>query len=152
MGATGQNDVGIVADLNNQVNEGPGGETNNTLSFIYTADAPLYTAAPATGTLTLNDFQTTTLDGGSDEIQWSAGGIVPMATTQLARLTGFTSFENTHRDAVLAAPLSNTAVTPISAGDLIGFVADGSGAPGVIEVLSATPGGQITFRFRVYQP
>jgi ABC-type branched-subunit amino acid transport system substrate-binding protein/uncharacterized protein YgiM (DUF1202 family) len=151
-GPTGPKDVGIVADLNNQVNEGPGGETNNTLSYIYTADAPLYTAAPATGTLTLNDFQTVSLDAGSDEIQWSAGGIVPMATTQLARLTGFSSFENTHRDAVLAAPLSNTAVTPISAGDLIGFVADGSGAPGVIEVLSATSGGQITFRFRVYQP
>ncbi len=151
-GPTGQQDVGIVADLNNQVNEGPQGETNNTLSFMYIADAPLLTIAPATGTLTLNDFQTVSLDGGSDEIQWSAGGIVPMASTQLARLTGFSSFETTHRDAVLAAPLSNTAITPISAGDLIALVSDGSSAPGVIEVLNATPGGQMTFRYRMYQP
>ncbi|MEL6309855.1 MAG: ABC transporter substrate-binding protein, partial [Chloroflexota bacterium] len=78
-GDTGLQRVSIIADLNNQVAEGTAGEANNS-SFIfnYVADDPLLTTAPATGATTLNETGVATLDGGTNDIQWGGGGLVPL--------------------------------------------------------------------------
>ncbi|MGB7341928.1 MAG: ABC transporter substrate-binding protein [Phototrophicaceae bacterium] len=151
-GATGLYNVAIIADLNNQVNEGVAGESNNNAFVLsYIADAPLLTTAPATGTITLGETNVVSLDGGTNDIQWGGGAVVPLAATQLVQLTGFASFNTVHRDAIAAAPLISIGVLNITPGMLIGIRTDTEGKYGVLQVISATPGNQITFNYRMYQ-
>jgi branched-chain amino acid transport system substrate-binding protein len=149
-GVTGPYNVTIVADLNNQVNEGAGEANNSSFLFSYIADAPLNTNFTPIGAITLNETGVATLDGGSDDIQWGGGGIVPLGGTEIGILNGFSSLDAVHRDAIAAASLVNAPLTNITAGMLIGIQADGSGKHGVLQVISATPGGQITFNYRMY--
>lgn len=149
-GGTGTQNVTIVADLNNQVNEGAGEGNNSDFILTYIADAPLLTTAQAIGTITLNDLGTATLDASGEDIQWGGGGIVPLGATQLGVLNGFSSFENVHRDAVANATLQNLAITTVSPGMLIGILTDTGGKYGVLQIISAQPGGQLIFNYRMY--
>jgi len=150
-GATGPQNVTIVADLNNQVNEGTAGEANNGAFILnYIADAPLLTTAQAIGTLVLNDLGVASLDGGTQDIQWGGGGLVPLGATKLAILNGFNDANAVHRDAIANAGLANAPITNISAGMLIGIQTDTEGKYGLIQVVSAQGGGQITFNYRMY--
>ncbi|MEO1288359.1 MAG: ABC transporter substrate-binding protein [Chloroflexota bacterium] len=152
-GATGPYNVAIIADLNNQVNEGVAGEANNnTFVLQYVADAPLLTSAPATGTITLNETNVVSVDGGSDDIQWGGGAIVPLGATELVQLTGFSNFNAVHRDAIANnTGLQNVGILNITPGMLIGVLTDTEGKYGVIQVLSVTPGSQISFNYRMYE-
>lgn len=150
-GATGPQNVTIVADLNNQVNEGTAGEANNGAFILnYVADAPLLTTAQAIGTITLNDLGVSVLDGGSQDIQWGGGGLVPLGATKLGILNGFNNVNAVHRDAIANTALSNMPLTNISAGMLIGVQTDTEGKYGLIQVVSAQAGGQIVFNYRMY--
>lgn len=149
-GGTGLQDVAIVADLNSQVAEGQAGEQNNVFSFMYIADAPLLTLATPTGTLTVADLGTVTLDGGSQDIQWGGGGIVPLGATRLVRLQNFTDFNQVHRDAIANAALQNLAVVNAQPGELIGIETDGGTKYGVLQIISAVAGGNVTFTYRMY--
>jgi ABC-type branched-subunit amino acid transport system substrate-binding protein len=149
-GATGPQTITIVADLNQQVNEGAGEANNSSFQFTYVADAPLLTSAPATGTLTLNELGTISLDGSGDDIQWGGGGIAPLGATELVLLTNFSSFASVHRDAVAASNLQNIPIGNIQAGMLIGFQTDGGAKHGVLEIVSANPGVSVTFNYRTY--
>lgn len=141
----------IVADLNNQVNEGTAGEANNGAFILnYVADAPLLTTAQAIGTITLNDLGVSVLDGGSQDIQWGGGGLVPLGATKLGILNGFNNVNAVHRDAIANTALSNMPLTNISAGMLIGVQTDTEGKYGLIQVVSAQAGGQIVFNYRMY--
>jgi ABC-type branched-subunit amino acid transport system substrate-binding protein len=148
-GATGPYNVTVVADLNNQINEGAG-ETNN-MAFLYSyiADAPLNTGFTPIGSITLNDLGVATLDGGTDDIQWGGGGIVPLGSTEIGVLTGFTSMDSVHRDAIAAASLANVPLSNVTPGMLIGIQTD-SGKFGVLQVISAQNGGQMSFNYRIY--
>ena len=150
-GPTGPQDVTIVADLNNQVPESTTGEANND-DFIlnYIADAPLLTTAQATGQITLSETGVTALDGGMEDVQWGGGGLVALGSTELVRLTNFTSFNNVHRDAIASAPLANQIITPVTNGMLTGIRTDGGLKYGVIEVVNAVAGSQLTFNYRMY--
>ncbi|GAB5489854.1 MAG: hypothetical protein Phog2KO_00690 [Phototrophicaceae bacterium] len=150
-GATGAYNVGIIADLNNQIDEGTVGESNNnTFIYPYILDAPLLTTAPAVGTITLNETDVITLDGGSTDIQWGGGSVVPLGATGLVQLTGFTTMDAVHRDAIASASLMNTPLLNITPGMLIGIQTDGGGKYGVLQVISVTPGSQISFNYRIY--
>ncbi len=149
-GASGPQSVPIIADLNNEVNEGTAGEANNnTFFFNYIADAPLFPANP-TGTVTIGDLATFTLDAGSADIQWGGGGLVPLGGTQLALLNGYGSLDPVHYSVVAAAPFSNLAITPLFNGQVIAIKTDGGAKLAVIQVISAQSGGNLTFTFRVY--
>lgn len=151
-GSTGPYNVAIIADLNNQVAESPAGEANNS-SFVYSyvADAALLTTAPAIGTVTLNETNVLTLDNGSNDIQWGGGAIVPLGATGLVQLAGFSNMDAVHHDAIASAPLANIGILNITPGMLIGIQTDTEGKYGVLQVISATPGNQITFNFRMYE-
>lgn len=149
-GATGPQDVTIVADLNNQVNEGTGEANNSAFILRYIADAPLLTTAQAAGTLTLTELGTTSLDGGTQDIQWGGGGLVPLGATQLGILTGFNSFEAVHRDAIFNATKQNVAINPVTNGMMIAVRTDGGQKYGVIQVVQAVGGSQVTFNYRMY--
>ena len=150
-GNTGAYNVAIIADLNNQVAEGVNGENNNSaFVYSYVADDPLLTTAPAVGTITLNETGVISLDGGTTDIQWGGGSIVPLGATGLVQLTGFTTMDAVHRDAIASAPLMNTSLLNITPGMLVGVRTDTEGKYGVLQVISVTPGSQITFNFRMY--
>jgi len=149
-GPTGPQNVTIVADLNNQVNEGPGENNNSAFILNYVADAPLLTTAPATATLTLPDTGTVTLDGVGDDIQWGAGGIVPLGMTELSMLQGFANMEQVHRDAIANSNLMNAPILAVTPGMLIGIRTQNASKFGVIQIISATAGGNITFNYRMY--
>lgn len=151
-GGTGPQPVTIVADLNNQVNEGQAGEANNSTFILnYIADAPLLTSAPATGTFAINDLGTAAFDGGTDDIQWGAGGIVPLGNTQLVRLSNFSNLEQVHRDAIANATLQPAPITNVTAGELIGILTDTEGKYGVLQIVNVVPGGAATVTYRMYE-
>lgn len=149
-GATGPNNISIIADLNNQVNEGVGENNNASYIYSYVADDPLLSSASAIGTVTLNELDVVALDGGSNDIQWGGGAIVPLGATKLIQLTGFTSFDAVHRDAIANAPLTNVGVLNITPGMLVGIQTEGGNKYGVLQVISVAPGSQITFNYRMY--
>lgn len=152
-GQTGPQNPTIVADLNNQVNEGTAGEANNgAFLFNYIADAPLLTGAQATGTITLQETQTFSLDGGAAaaDIQWGGGGLVPLGSTRLVQLNNFNSFDQVHRDAIATSNLQNIPINPVQAGTLIGVLTDGGTKHGVLQITQAQPGVSITFNYRMY--
>ena len=150
-GATGAYNVGIIADLNNQVAEGIAGESNNnTFVYPYIADAPLLTSASAVGTITLNETDVVSLDAGSTDIQWGGGSVVPLGATGLVQLTGFTSMDAVHRDAIASASLANVPILNITPGMIIGIRTDAEGKYGVLQVISVTAGSQISFNYRMY--
>lgn len=146
VGPTGPYEVAIVADLNNQVQEGPTGETNNIFSFTYIADA----AVIASSTTTLQDRGVFSLDGGSDDFQWGGGGIAPLGNTQLVRITNFTNIASVHRDALINLSASNNPVPNVTPGTLVGVLTDGGQNIAVIEVTAAAPNGPLTFNYRTY--
>lgn len=149
-GATGRYNVTIVADLNNQVDEGTGETNNSAFILSYIADAPLLTNAQAIGTIVLNELGVAALDGGTQDIQWGGGGIVPLGGTQLVLLNGFANADEVHRDAIANAGLVNATITNITPGMLIGIRSDTEGKYGLLQIVAAQAGGQITFNFRMY--
>lgn len=149
-GTTGSQTIPIIADLNNEVAEGPIGEANNnTFNFNYVADAPLLSGTP-TGTITIGELATFTLDGGSVDLQWGGGGLVPMGGTQFAILGGYSSIDQVHYDAIAGAPFSSSTITPILAGQVIAIKTDGGNKLGVLFINSAVAGGNLTLTFRMY--
>lgn len=150
-GTTGAYNVAIIADLNNQVAEGINGENNNSaFVYSYVADSPLLTTATPVGTITLNETNVVSLDGGTTDIQWGGGSIVPLGATGLVQLTGFTTMDAVHRDAIASSPLANMSLLNITPGMLIGIRTDTEGKYGVLQVISVTPGSQISFNYRMY--
>jgi len=149
-GPTGPYNVTIVADLNNQVNEGAGEGNNMAFLHSYIADDPLLTTFTPVGTITLNDLGVATLDGTTDDIQWGGGGIVPLGSTRIGVLSGFANLDAVHHDAIAAASLANAPLSNVTAGMLIGIQTDGGSKYGVLQVISAQNGGPITFNYRMY--
>lgn len=147
-GATGPQNVIIVADLNNQLDEGPAGEANNiAYTYSYIADRPILNAR----TLTLNPGSTLNLEGvGTDDLSWNGNSLDAHAGMYL--LSGVSSFNQVHRDfiepSLATAPSLNVAVLPNS---YIGIITS-EGNRGVLHVDSVTVGGPITLTYRVYQP
>ena len=146
-GATGSQNIVIVADLNDQVPEGATGEANNgNYIFNYLADAAVFSS----GSLTLADGASVSLDSGSLDIMWSGGSLSAVGGTTIATLGGFSNFANVHRDAVAAAPLAGGPIATVPVGTMIAILTDGGAKYAVIEVTGATVGGNLTFNFRVY--
>ncbi|MCS6834608.1 MAG: ABC transporter substrate-binding protein [Anaerolineae bacterium] len=148
-GTSGPQSVVIVADLNNEVDEGPAGEANNnTFFYNYIADAPLLPGSP--GSLTIGDGGTVSLDGGTPDIQWQSGILMILGSTQLVLLGGFTSFDAVHYNAITSAPLASTSLAGIAPGQLIGIKTDGGAKFGVLQITGAAIGGNLSLNFRMY--
>lgn len=149
-GTTGPQNVVIVTDLNQQVPEGAAGEANNLFPYLYVADAPLL-PVNGTGTLTVANGATISLDNGTPDIQWQNGALIPVATTKLTLLSGFGNFDQVHYNAISSSTtLANAPLTTVPFGALIGIQTDGGLKYGVLEVREATSGGNLVIQFRVY--
>jgi hypothetical protein len=146
---TGAYSVVIVADLNNDVNEGPG-ENNNLYTFNYFINKPILRQ----GSQTLNAGDTLDLEGNGvqGDVNWNG------AATELDALFGakVAVIPNVTLDTVHWDLLNPTIVnqpnimrTQMNAGTIIGVItADGN--RGVIRV-DDIPGSQIKVTFIVYQ-
>jgi len=149
-GPTGSQNVVIVLDLNQQIAEGPAGEANNNFPYLYVADAPLL-PVNGTGTLTIANGASISLDNGTPDIQWQNGALIPVGTTTLTLLSGFGNFDQAHRDAIsTSTTLQNASLTTVPFGALIGVQTDGGLKYGVLEIREATSGGNLVFQFRIY--
>lgn len=140
--------VPIVADLNNQVNEGAAGEANNSLTlFTYMIDMPI----TGSGTTILSPGGTLTLDGGTPDIQWDVSGtnLVTQGTATEGILA--IGFSAVHFDAVNPGILTSTSLpaTSIPPGTTIGVITI-EGRRAVLRVDAITSGGSITLTYRVY--
>lgn len=148
-GSTGPQSVIIVADLNNEVNEGPAGEANNNIfAYNYIADAPLFAGNPM-GQVTIGNLATYTFDAGTQDIQYGGGGLAPLGATQLALLSGFANLDSVHFDAANAAPFAASPIL-LAPGQIIAVKTDGGNKIAVLQVNAVTPGVSLTFTYRVY--
>lgn len=155
---TGNYNATIVADLNDEVNEGATGEANNSnFLFNYKVDRSLVLINSAT----LNSGANIDLEGNltpQPDIQYTGAGLntvgVCSATTDcIGLLSPNLDWNTSHYDAITAANginttfIANAALTP---GATVGvFTAEGR--KGVIRVDNINPGVSITLTYRVYQ-
>jgi ABC-type branched-subunit amino acid transport system substrate-binding protein len=151
---TGNFETVIVADLNQQVNEGAAGEANNsTFIYRYRLDRPYLqntVSIPSGGTLDLD------LNGTAD-INYTAGGINTMLScTGAAYCVGLISpplnWETAHYDAITAAGgVSTSGIISglLVPGATIGVLTD-SGKRAVIRVDSVNVGVALALTYRTY--
>ena len=148
-GPTGPQNVVIIADLNNQVDEGPEGEANNDdFIFSYIADNTILTPG-GQATVTLAPGGTINFDAGTNDMQWSGTDIVALNGAQIYLLSGFSGIDQVHYDAIStstnASPINFTLLTNA----LIGLRTD-DGKRGVIRIDSAPSGGNLVITYRIY--
>lgn len=137
---TGQYSVAIVADLNNQVNEGVGEDNNDDYIFSYRIDRPIVKSG--SGTIAGgNSFNL------SDDVSINWDGQFFNATTgNIGFITGV-SYDNVHYDLISSSIASQSFVEP-SVGNLIG-VRNADGKRGVARV-DAINGSQISITYKAY--
>ncbi len=157
-GATGNYSVAIVADLNNQVDEGADGEANNTaFDFNYRLDQLLFLLNSSTLTVGSSiDLDPSTTP--TNDLQYSASGLNTVGTCNgtnncIGILSPNLTWETAHYDAISSANgISGDFVANnvLQIGTTLGVLtADGRRA--VLRVDAINPGISITFTYRVYQ-
>ena len=147
-GATGPQSVVIVVDLNEQVPEGAAGEANNrAYAHNYIADR----AFLASGTTTIG-VGNIDLDGyGNPDLAWTGRDLVALGGAGMYLLYDFNAIDQVHYDAIdtSLATLQSLPIDLLSDAILGLRTADGHHA--VLQPISATPDGPITFAYRVYR-
>lgn len=147
---TGFYSVVIVADLNNEVPEGPAGEANNNFTFSYVVDKPLLNQ----GQRTLNPGDGLDLEGNglAVDVIWNPNGqqLDASGAARLGVLSNVT-FETVHWDLINPGIVNQATIlrSQLGAGFVIGVItADGN--RGAIRV-DDIPGNQLVITFKVYQ-
>ncbi len=154
-GATGNYSVTIVADLNNQVNEGGNGEQNNaSYVFNYKLDRQLILI----NSTTLLNGNSIDLEGNVNpqlDLQYTGAGLNTTGACNgtancISVLSSAFNWDTTHYDligGVSGTLVENAAIQP---GTTMG-VLTAEGRRAVLRVDAITPGTSITFTYRVYQ-
>jgi hypothetical protein len=149
--------VVIVADLNNEVDEGPGEANNFDFIFRYKVDRPL----TLINNVTLGVGSTLDLEGSfvpEPDVRYDADGLrtVSLCTgTQycIGLISPTLNWDTSHYDAITGASGVNTDFVPnalLTPGATIGVLTN-DGRRGVIRVDNINPGVSITLTYRVYQ-
>jgi branched-chain amino acid transport system substrate-binding protein len=152
---TGSFETAIVADLNNQVNEGPAGEANNnTFVYRYRIDRPSVTSSTAIGlgaSLDLDGDAINDLSLTPDSL--STAGACNNSSFCIGLLSPALNFNTAHYDAITpAAGISANSIpnTSLSTGSVVGILTS-SGRRAVANVTAFVPGSSITITYRTYQ-
>ncbi|MBZ0320544.1 MAG: ABC transporter substrate-binding protein [Anaerolineae bacterium] len=145
-GATGNvNNLGIVADLNNEVVEGAVGETNNIFNISYKVDRAVQTEQVRNYAAAANDD----LSGnGTQDISWDGTNLTAI-NGALIGLFSSDNYATAHYDGAVATATSTVFANP-PAGATIAFRSD-DGRYGVIRI-DGRSGTQINFTYRIYIP
>lgn len=144
---TGTFAVDIVADINNEVNEGENGEGNNIYRVNYAVDYPILIQ-----TSSLPVFAGTNVDlaGGVADLNWTGTELVPLSGGRVGIVTSAT-FETVHYNLLDPAIISNTtglSESQIFPGVLIGVIT-AEGQRGIIRI-EARAGTAITISYKIY--
>jgi uncharacterized protein YgiM (DUF1202 family) len=152
-GSTGFYSTTIVADLNNEVSEGPGEANNGAFLFNYKLDH----ATANAGQITLNSGLGINLDGtGGDDLVFNNGNMSapgvcnPNTSSCIGPLTVGLNFDSAHFDAITSGNGVNLNALGLAFGQTVGFITDG-GRRGVLRI-DAVSNSSVTFSYRVYLP
>lgn len=145
---TGFYSVAIIADLNNQVPEGPGEGNNAAFTFSYQVDKPILRET----NLERDQGQNVNLEGGGSQpdANWTGNGLDAINGAKLAVLQNV-QYGQVHWDLISPSVVNQNSVprTSMNAGTVIGVItADGN--RGVIRV-DDIPGNQLKITVKVYQ-
>lgn len=153
-GSTGTYQTAIVADLNNQVDEGPTGEANNSV-FLHTYRLDRLSLS---NIVTLAAGATLDIDGnGTIDVNYSSAGLNTNGPCGggaycLGILSPTYTFQTAHYDIITPAngvgttSILNVSLTP---GTTLGVLTD-SGKRAVIRVDGINPGVSLNITYRVY--
>lgn len=145
---TGFYTVVIVADLNNQVPEGPGENNNTSFNFSYSIDKPIINQ----GSTTLVSGATIDLEGNvvQGDANWTGSDLNALGGARLGIINN-ANFANVHWD-LINSSIVNQATIPggsLTNGTVIGVhTADGN--RGVMRV-DGRSGSDLSLTYRVYQ-
>lgn len=152
-GSTGFYSTTIVADLNNEVDEGAGEANNGAFLFNYKLDH----ATANAGQITLNSGLGINLDGtGGDDLVFNNGTMSapgacnPNTSSCVGPLTVGLNFDSAHFDAITSGNGVNLNAVGLATGQTLGFITDG-GRRGVLRI-DAVSNASVTFSYRVYLP
>lgn len=139
--------VQLVIDLNELVNEGPVGETNNLYPVTYTLDHALLRS----GTVALAPGQQHDLvGGGTTNVSWDGATLVAFNGAQVAVLPGLDwnslYFEQLSGIVGISIPRASLPV-----GTVVGIVTAPQGYRGALRI-DAYSGDTILYSYRVYAP
>lgn len=156
---TGNFNVTLVADLNNEVAESAEGEANND-DYVFSFHLDRQTILTNTTSLAAGAY--IDLEGNAVpilDLQYTAAGLVTAnpactATTDCIGLfTAPSTWGTVHYDQIVGAQGVNTtfvANASLTPGQVVGILT-AEGRRAVLRVESITPGSLITFTYRVYQ-
>lgn len=150
-GSTGNYSVVIVADLNDQVNEGPTGEANNDdFLFNYSVDRPILNA----GTLTLAQGGTLTLEGsGAIDILWDTDNNLKVQNSaNIYLMNNVSSLDQVTYDTINPAAAGTAPINVALLPNAYVGVITAEGNRGVLQINNVASGGPLTVTYRVYQP
>jgi branched-chain amino acid transport system substrate-binding protein len=149
---TGFYSVVIVADLNNEVAEGPGEANNSSFTFSYNVDKPILRQTTAI----LNSGDTLDLEGNNiqGDINWNGSGsgakIDALSSARLGIINNVT-LETVHWDLINPSIVNQITIprTALDRNRIVGVItADGN--RGVLRI-DDIPGDQLQVTLRVYQ-
>jgi len=143
---TGPENVVIVADLNQQVDEGPAGEDNNDdFIFSYFVDRDVQN----TGTISIAPAGTLTLEGsGTIDLLWDGNDLQTQNGAVFEKQDGI-NYSSVHYE-LIDAGISDTTLNVGTLPDAVVTMITAEGNRAVFQVRSVTAGGNIEIRFRVY--
>lgn len=144
---TGPENVVIVADLNQQVDEGPAGEDNNDdFIFSYFVDR----AVQNTGTISIAPAGTLTLEGsGTIDLLWDGNDLQTQNGAVFEKLDGI-NYSSVHYE-LIDTGATGTTLNVGALPDAVVTMITAEGNRAVFQVRSVTAGGNIEIRFRVYE-
>jgi hypothetical protein len=145
---TGFYSVAIIADLNNQVPEGPGEGNNGSFTFSYQVDKPIIRET----SLTRDAGENVNLEGGGTQpdANWTGNELNAINGAKLGILQNV-QYNQVHWDLISPSVVNQNTIprTSMNQGTVIGVLtADGN--RGVIRV-DGIPGNQFQITVKVYQ-
>ena len=146
-GPSGPQSIVIVADLNQQVNEGAGEANNQAYVFSYMADRPVLaggTWTTAAGTIDLDG------DGNAD-LSWTGNDLAALGSAAFAAIDQFTALSQTHFDAISATPANSAIAGADQLANRVFALRTADGHRGVMQVTQVARNGPITIDYRIYR-
>jgi hypothetical protein len=144
--SSGPQEIKIIADLNNQVDEGANGEANNDdYTYRYIADKTIINS----GTLTINPGGNLDLEGtGALDLTWTGGSID--AVVGMYIITGYNSIDDLHKDAIDKTLTTTRSLSVSLLPNAIIGIKTPENNYGILQVVNVTSGGAITLEYRIY--
>lgn len=148
MGRSGPQSVIIVVDLNQEVYEGPQGETNNQrYSYNYIADRPVLNSGAST--IAPGAFD---LDGDAiADFAWTGNDMVAQGSAAMLPLSHFASLDEVHYDAIDGSQATNVTINADQLTNATIGIVTADGHLGAMRVSNVTRNGSLAMEYRIYR-